>query len=63
MGQQIIVTISPEGDSKIEAVGFKGGACAAATKPLEEALGVVTDRKLKPEFHQAPVQAGQKVTR
>jgi hypothetical protein len=61
MGQQIVVTISPEGDTKIEAIGYTGGSCAAATKPLEEALGVVADRKLKPEYHRAPVAVNQKV--
>lgn len=44
------VTISPNGETKIEAHGFTGGACKAATKPLEEALGAhEQDRVLKSE--------------
>jgi hypothetical protein len=50
--QQIVVDISPEGEVKIEAKGFTGSTCAAATKPLEDALGVVAGRQLKPEYHQ-----------
>ena len=61
MGQQIVVTISPEGEAKIEASGFVGATCTAATKPLEEALGVSAGRQLKPEYHLAPVARTQKV--
>jgi Protein of unknown function (DUF2997) len=40
---------------KIEAVGFKGKGCEAATKAIEEALGIVKDRKKKPEYNQQVV--------
>lgn len=50
--KSIEVTISPTGEVAVEAVGFKGGACEAATKAIEEALGTVSDRKIKPEHHQ-----------
>lgn len=53
MAHQIKITISPLGQPKIEAQGYSGGACAAATKPLEDALagnGPV-ERVLKDEFH------------
>ncbi len=42
------VTIAPNGETKIEAHGFTGGACKTATKPLEDALGArEQDRTLK----------------
>ena len=34
----INVTIDPQGRPKIEAEGFQGVGCKAATKPLEDAL-------------------------
>lgn len=34
----ITVTIDKTGKPTIEAHGFQGGACKAATKPLEDAL-------------------------
>lgn len=39
------------GKFQIEAEGFEGGTCIAATQPFEEALGVVSesDRTYKPE--------------
>jgi hypothetical protein len=42
------------GKTKIEAEGFNGTGCTAATQPFEDALGVVSDREFKPEhegFH------------
>ena len=36
----IEVTVSPQGDILIDAVGFKGADCEKATHFLEEALGV-----------------------
>ena len=53
MKPTIEVVVSPTGDIVIEAVGFKGADCEAATKFLEEALGVLTAKTRKPEFHQA----------
>ena len=57
--KQIVVTISPDGSEiKIEALGYRGASCAADTKPLEDALGVVVTRDLKAEFHQPELPAG-----
>lgn len=52
MQKQISVTISPVGIPKIEAIGFNGQGCEAATKGLEAALsgGNVQDREFKPEY-------------
>lgn len=48
----IEVTVSPTGDIKIEAVGFKGADCDQATRFLEEALGTIQRKQKKPEYHQ-----------
>ena len=53
MKPTIEVVVSPTGDIVIEAVGFKGPDCEAATKFLEEALGAVNSKVKKPEFHQS----------
>lgn len=45
----IIVEIDKSGGSKIEAQGFTNAACLKETESLEEALGKVSDRKLKAE--------------
>lgn len=50
MHRTIEVTIDPEGIVTIEATGFRGNACEAATKEIEEALGLKKARKKKPEY-------------
>ena len=40
MPRIIEVTISPEGESKIETKGYTGTDCLQASKFLEEALGI-----------------------
>jgi hypothetical protein len=37
------------GETKVEAQGFNGTGCTAATQPFEDALGIVSDREFKPE--------------
>jgi fructose-1,6-bisphosphatase/inositol monophosphatase family enzyme len=59
MKPTIEVVVSPQGDIVIEAVGFKGADCEAATKFLEEALGVLTNKSRKPEYYQASTRAAQ----
>lgn len=54
MSQEIIVDISRDGTSvTVEGKGIEGPDCKALTAEIEEALGVVTERKLKPEYHRA----------
>ena len=53
MKKTIEVIVSPNGEIQIDAVGFKGADCERATRFLEEALGVVSNRARKPEYHQA----------
>jgi Protein of unknown function (DUF2997) len=56
-----VVTFDKRGGSKIEAFGFSGSACLAATKSIEDAIGAVGDRKMK-SSEATPVVAEQKVT-
>jgi hypothetical protein len=45
------VSFNDDGTYTIEAVGFEGTgkACVDFTRPIEEALGPVTSRTMKPE--------------
>jgi hypothetical protein len=52
MKRTIEITVSPSGELSIEGVGFKGADCEKATKFIEEALGMVENRRKKPEYHQ-----------
>lgn len=52
MEKRIIVTVTQDGQTVIEAVGFKGKSCTKATEALERALGTVKKRRPKPEFYQ-----------
>ncbi len=53
--RMITIDVDKKGKSKIEAHGFEDNSCLAATKSLEEALGVVdANRKLKPEGLKEP---------
>ena len=47
--QEIDIIIEANGDVTIDAKGFQGGECTQLTKELEQALGEVTRRTLKPE--------------
>ena len=55
----IEITIATDGQIAIEAVSFKGADCEAATKFLEEALGVVGQKTKKPEYYQRSHQKHQ----
>jgi hypothetical protein len=52
MKKTIEIIVSSNGEIQIDAVGFKGADCERATRFLEEALGVVSTRAKKPEYHQ-----------
>lgn len=51
MSQTIEVTISPQGETRIETRGFTGAACREATRALEAALGIRTSEQLTSEFY------------
>lgn len=50
MSRKIHVRITPAGDITVEAEGFKGNGCEAATKAIEDALGKAGTRTRKPDF-------------
>jgi len=50
MNRRIHVRISPIGEILVEAHGFQGNGCEAATKAIEEALGKPRARTRKPEY-------------
>ena len=52
MKPTIEVIVAPNGEIKIDAIGFTGPDCDKATRFLEEALGVADRRAKKPEYHQ-----------
>ena len=50
MSRKIHVRVSPNGEITVEADGFQGNGCEAATKAIEEALGKPGARTRKPDF-------------
>jgi hypothetical protein len=50
MSRHIHVRVSPVGEITVEADGFQGKGCEAATKAIEEALGKPRVRTRKPDF-------------
>jgi hypothetical protein len=50
MSRRIHVRVSPAGEITVEAEGFHGKGCEAATKAIEEALGKPRVRTRKPDF-------------
>lgn len=57
--EQVIVTISPDGDLTVEADGVIGKGCDALTKPFEEGLGATTSDQRKPEYTRDAKQPNQ----
>ena len=50
MSRRILVRITCSGEITVEAKGFKGNGCEAATKAIEDALGKSGTRTRKPEY-------------
>ena len=50
MSRKILVRVSPIGEISVEAEGFQGKGCEAATKAIEDALGKPRERTRKPQF-------------
>ena len=65
MSRRIHVRVSPFGEITVEAEGFQGKGCEAATKAIEDALGKPRERTRKPDFwrqnqrHQNNQQIGE----
>lgn len=54
--KQVTVTVLPDGSVEIEGHGFVGPDCEKYLKVFEDALGVVKERKKKPEWNQKQVR-------
>lgn len=52
----IIIDIAPDGNVKLKVVGAVGPTCKELSKPIEEAIGIVTADTPTPEYYQ---QVGQ----
>ncbi len=50
--QEIIIDFDSSGEVKMEGKGFQGKSCDEAMGLFEKALGVVSNRKNKPEYFQ-----------
>ena len=50
MSRKILVRINSAGDITVEAEGFHGKGCEAATKAIENALGKIGSRTRKPDY-------------
>ena len=54
--KKIEVTVTPDGQSQVEAFGYQGNSCREATKSLRRALGAKTTEIPKPELHETQNQ-------
>ena len=57
---EIIIDIMADGEVKMEGNGFQGKSCDEAMAAFEKALGVVTDRKNKPDYFRTEVKSNAK---
>ena len=55
MSRQIHVKVSLTGEITVEALGFKGSGCEAATKAIEEALGSKVSGRRKSDYWSRPL--------
>ncbi len=58
----IEITVSPDGQTRLQTKGFAGSTCRDATRLLERALGEVSEERLTPEFHSSQVSPRQKTS-
>ena len=57
MPRLIEVTVSPQGETKIQTKGYEGPHCQEASKSLEQSLGLVTaDQKTSEFYASTPAQ-------
>ena len=54
--QEIVIDFEVTGEVKMEGKGFQGKSCDEAVGDFEKALGVVSNRKNKPEYFRAEVK-------
>lgn len=61
MSHQIVVTIDPQGDTRVAVEGVTGPSCKNVTKQIERALGKTVSDNPTSEFHKASKQ-GQRIS-
>ena len=54
--QELEFSIDDDGKISIKVIGAQGAECLELTKAIEEALGIVVDRKKTPDFYVQPQQ-------
>jgi len=59
--QEIIIDFDESGKVRMEGKGFQGKSCDEAMGVFEQALGVVSKRKNKPEYFRAEVKGDARV--
>jgi len=59
--QEIVIDFEADGEVHLEGKGFQGKTCDAAMGHFEQALGVVKERKNKPEYFRAEVKGDARV--
>jgi ribosome-binding factor A len=52
MNQIIEITVTPDGQTRVETRGFSGAGCREASRFIEEALGKRASERTTPEFFQ-----------
>lgn len=55
--KEMLFEIDERGNVRFEGKGFEGAECLQLTQEIEDALGEVQKRELKPEYRQARSQA------
>ncbi len=58
---EIDITIDDDGNVSFEVKGVKGKKCLEITKELEEALGIVKDRRKTGEYYETEVTYGRHI--
>jgi hypothetical protein len=48
---ELIITISPSGETNLDIKGASGPGCRKFTQSLEAALGTIIESKRKPEYN------------
>ena len=52
MNRTIEITVTPDGQTRVETKGFSGAGCREDSRFIEEALGKRTSERKTPEFFQ-----------
>jgi hypothetical protein len=58
---EIIIDFLSDGQVSMEGKGFQGKSCDEAMSHFEKALGVVSNRKNKPEYFRAEVKGNARI--